>query len=160
MVYFQESPIKRNLNGWCMWPLAFFKGSSTALSWKLTCFTKSFCLLLGYLMRPLLLLWREANNSQLLQRWSWASSSWECVQLYECENNMHAQQKARLQGEIRLIKPHSKVTEGTVFCAEGFYQLYQIICPWILRSLQTAVPNVEKLPRSSYHASLLTQCKP
>jgi len=32
----------------------------------------------------------------------------------------------------------------TLFWAEGFDQLYQIICPCILRSLKDIVPNVGK----------------
>lgn len=39
---------------------------------------------------------------------------------------MHAQQKPWLS-KVRLTKPHSKVTKETFLCAEGFYQLYQII---------------------------------
>lgn len=56
---------------------------------------------------------------------------------------MHAQHKS-WPGEVRLIKPHSfpeQSHEGTLFCAGGFYQLYQIICTWMHCSVSKIAEN-------------------
>lgn len=112
-------------------------------------------------MWPLLLLWRDANNSQLLQRWSWAASSWECVQLYELDAGRQWKTTCSakpLAGWNKVNKTNSfpeQSHDGNLVLHWRFLPIISDYLPLNAALSENYCPRCWKLPQSGYHGILV-----